>query len=78
MSYIYLYVLERNWAAVEKERWRKGNMFIIPQNLLNHWACWNAVSSNKKVTRGLRLVWHATIWMICKEGDGGVGVGKGY
>lgn len=45
---------------------RVGNMFIIPQNLFNHWACWNAGSSSKKIIRGLCLLWHATIWMIWK------------
>jgi len=42
------------------------NMFITPHNLFIHWECWNAVSSNKKLTRGLRLIWHATIWLIWK------------
>ncbi|XP_039688848.1 uncharacterized protein [Medicago truncatula] len=41
-----------------------GVMFIIPQNLFNHWACWNAGSSNKRIIRGLRLIWHAAIWVI--------------
>jgi len=41
-------------------------MFIIPPNLFIHWACWNVGSSNKKIIRGLRLIWHATTWVIWK------------
>ena len=40
--------------------------FIMPPNLFNHWFCWNAGVSNKKIMRGFRLIWHATIWLIWK------------
>jgi hypothetical protein len=47
-----------------------GNMFITPPNLFIHWECWNARSSNNKIIRGLRLIWHATIWVIwCARND---------
>ena len=58
-------------CSVTRSVWIKlllwvGNMFIMPPNLFSHWACWNAVSSHKKVVKGLRLIWHSTIWSIWK------------
>nr|ABN05700.1 hypothetical protein MtrDRAFT_AC148340g38v2 [Medicago truncatula] len=50
---------------LELFRW-VGNTFIIPQNLFNHWLCWNVGSSNKKIIRDRRLIWHASIWLIWK------------
>lgn len=42
------------------------SMFIMPQSVFNHWLCWNAGASNKKMIKGFRLIWHATIWVIWK------------
>lgn len=42
------------------------NMFLMPQNVFNHWLCWNAGTSNKKLIKGFRLIWHAAIWVIWK------------
>jgi len=46
------------------QRWLDMS-FITPANLFAHWMCWNGVVSRKKeLKRGLRLIWHTTIWMI--------------
>jgi len=42
------------------------NVFILPPNLFDHWSCWNAGVYNKKIVKGIRLIWHATIWLIWK------------
>lgn len=34
-------------------------MFIMSQ-------CWNGWERNKKIRRGLWLIWHATIWILWK------------
>jgi len=64
-THLFLHCRVAQGVWMELLRW-VGNMFIIPQNLFNHWACWNAGSSKKKISRGLRLIWHTTIWLIWK------------
>lgn len=61
--FMHCSVARRVW--IELLQW-VGNMFIMPPNLFSHWACWNAGSSRKKVVKGLRLIWHSTIWAIWK------------
>jgi len=46
-------------------QWLNFN-FIIPPNLFVHWECWNGEHSNKKVRKGLRVIWQAAIWLIWK------------
>lgn len=39
--------------------------FITPSNIFAHWMCWNgAILHRKAIKRGLRLIWHTTIWVI--------------
>jgi hypothetical protein len=39
--------------------------FLIPPNLFIHWECWSEDgNANNKVTKGLWLVWHTTIWIL--------------
>lgn len=38
--------------------------FITPPNLFVHWECWGGGSMNKKIQKGLRLIWYAVIWKI--------------
>ena len=38
--------------------------FLIPPNLFVHWECWSVGGSANKVTKGLWLVWHTTIWVL--------------
>jgi len=45
--------------------WLQG-AFIMPPNLFIHWACWDGMATNKKVKKGLRLVWHAALWVMWK------------
>jgi len=40
--------------------------FLIPPNLFILWECWNGAILNKKLRRGVRLIWHAAIWSIWK------------
>lgn len=45
--------------------WLQGE-FIMPPNLFIHWACWDGLATNRKVKKGLRLVWHAALWDMWK------------
>lgn len=38
-----------------------GFMFLTPPNLFVLWDCWDGVSSNKKIRKGLRMIWHAVV-----------------
>jgi len=38
----------------------------MPPNLFIHWACWDDLASDKKVKKGLRLIWHTAMWVIWK------------
>lgn len=38
--------------------------FVTPANLFTHWECWDVGASNKRVRKGLRLIWHTTIWVL--------------
>lgn len=38
--------------------------FINPSNLFVHWECWSLEGRNKRIWKGLRLIWHAKIWAI--------------
>ncbi|XP_024640483.1 uncharacterized protein [Medicago truncatula] len=40
--------------------------FIMPPNLFIHWECWSAGVMNKKIRKGLRMIWQAAIWSIWK------------
>lgn len=40
--------------------------FLIPPNLFIMWECWIGAVVNKKIRKGVRLIWHATIWNIWK------------
>ena len=41
--------------------------FITPPNLFVHLECWSVGRRDIKVTKGLWLIWHATIWVIWKK-----------
>lgn len=38
--------------------------FITPMNLFVHWACWSTEGRNKRIHKGLWIIWHATILAI--------------
>jgi len=40
--------------------------FIMPLNLFIHWECWSGGGTNKKIRKGLRMIWQAAIWVIWK------------
>jgi len=65
INHLFLHcpIAMRVW--LELLRW-VGNMFTMPHNLFSHWACWNEGSPSKKIVKGLRLIWHSTIWCIWK------------
>lgn len=41
-------------------------LFLIPPNRFVHWECWCGGESNRKVAKGLWLIWHTTIWVLWK------------
>lgn len=43
-----------------------GSAFLIPPNLFVHWYCWMGEVTNKKLVKGLGLIWHTTIWFLWK------------
>lgn len=45
--------------------WIDG-VFLIPPNLFLHWECWGEWDRNKKVRKGRRLIWFATLWVLWK------------
>jgi len=49
----------------EVMRWL-GFHFVTPPNLFFLWDSWDGVSSNKKIRKGLRMIWHAVVWSIWK------------
>lgn len=38
--------------------------FLIPPNMFIFFLCWSGWERNKKIRRGLWLIWHAAIWVI--------------
>lgn len=44
--------------------------FLMPPNLFIHWECWEGGSLNKKIRKGLRLIWQVAIWVIWKARNG--------
>jgi hypothetical protein len=64
-SHIFLHcvVARRIWYKLME--WVDVN-FIMPPNLFIHWECWSGGSLNKKISRGLRMIWQAAIWSIWK------------
>jgi len=47
----------------EVKRWL-GFHYATPPNLFFLWDCWDRVSTNKKIRKGLRMIWHAVLWSI--------------
>lgn len=40
--------------------------FVMPPNLFIHWECWSGGATNKKIRKGLRMIWQAAIWVMWK------------
>lgn len=40
--------------------------FVMPPNLFIHWECWSGGNMNKKVQKGLCMIWEAGIWVLSK------------
>ncbi|AES97270.1 hypothetical protein MTR_5g048020 [Medicago truncatula] len=40
--------------------------FLIPTNMFVHWKCWDERYRNDRIRKGLRLIWHTTIWVLRK------------
>ncbi|MCI22359.1 myb-like transcription factor, partial [Trifolium medium] len=47
-------------------RWL-GVIIIIPPNLFSLFECLSEAASNKRIRKGLWLIWHSTIWVIWKS-----------
>lgn len=60
-NHIFLHcsVASKVWMKVSN--WLEFN-FLIPPNLFIHCQCWNGWQRNKKVRRGLWLIWHAIVF----------------
>jgi hypothetical protein len=56
-------VTRRVWQGI-MQWWER--IFIIPPNVFVLWECWSGDERNKRIRKGLRLVWHATIWVLWK------------
>lgn len=53
-------------CEVALEVWREvmrwfGNSFITPPDFFIHWECWSGTETNKKIRKGLWLVWLTTM-----------------
>jgi len=44
-------------------RWL-GFSKVIPPDIFFLWECWDGVSNNKKIRKGLRMIWHAVVWTL--------------
>lgn len=44
--------------------------FVMPPNLFVHWECWVGGPLNKKIRKGLRMIWQVAIWVIWKARNG--------
>lgn len=56
-----------NWKIwLTLQNWLEVNFIIsIPSNLFSHCRCWDGLLSNRKESkRGMRIIWHTTIWVI--------------
>jgi hypothetical protein len=64
-SHIFLHCgMARNiWLKLME--WLDLN-FIMPPNMFIHWECWSGGISNKKIRKGLRMIWQAAIWVMWK------------
>lgn len=52
------------WLALHK--WLEINL-IIPANILAHWKCWDALLGLRKESKkGMRIIWHTSLWVIWK------------
>ena len=40
--------------------------FVMPLNLFHHWECWSGGPINKKIRKGLCMIWEVVIWVIWK------------
>ena len=41
-----------------------GFSVSVTPNMFIHWECWNGSSTNKRICKGLRLIWHVAVWSI--------------
>lgn len=64
-NHLFMHCRVARGVWLELFRWIDTS-FIMPPSLFIHWFCWNVGASNKKVTNGFRLIWHAAIWMLWK------------
>jgi len=35
--------------------------FVMPPNLFVHWECWSGGPINKKIWKGLRMIWEVVV-----------------
>jgi hypothetical protein len=59
--FLHCQVVFELWSKVLG--WLEMN-FITPQNLFLHFECWDGEVKHKKLRKGCRLIWHATLWVI--------------
>jgi len=44
--------------------------FVMPPNLFIRWECWSGGPINKKIKKGLQMIWQVAIWIIWKARNG--------
>lgn len=59
--FLHCHLVRNIWMKLME--WLDFN-FIMPPNLFIHWECWSARALNKKIRKGLRMIWQAAIWVI--------------
>jgi len=61
-KHLFLHCNVTNYVWRKVKRWLDFS-FITP-NLFVHWECWSMEGRNKRIGKGLWLIWHTTIWVI--------------
>jgi len=59
--FLHCEVATNVWKAIM--RWFDCS-FLMPSDFFIHWECWSGMERNKKIRKGLWLVWNTSIWVI--------------
>jgi hypothetical protein len=59
--FLHCDIAGRVWQGIM--RWWE-RFLLIPPNLFVLWECWSEGERNKIIRKGLRLIWHATVWVL--------------
>lgn len=62
-SHLFIHCERAMGVWNEVMRWF-GSYFVTPPTFFIHWECWSGLERNKKIRKGLWLVWNATMWVM--------------